>query len=398
MINTILKKYFLILSFILFQGCLFGQEFKDGFIVTNQLDTLACKVAKNITTNIRLSCKLDGAAEISTYTSADIQGYGYTESRFFQSNVVRGAFVEVIIEGGINLYHLNERYYVQKGEGKLYPLTEKTDTIQEGTKTIIKIIQPWKGVLNKLMSDCRDRDTVQTTITRLAERSLVRLLNKYHNCANVEYLDYKRQLPWTQFELGGLIGAQNATLRPSVSNPSFEYLDNTYQSFTGQVGLVVNWSSPRILRKWSLHTGAIYAQNRFHSSNVVPKPVKDEYYDLNIFLQTVSIPLLIQFESGTRPWSWVGQFGFWMDKHLTLESEVIQETVNDNIVETSIYEGFRSDFFKVGYAFSVGVVRTFPSFRASLLVRYRDLPLLSDEIEVDVEGSRFSLNLIIFAK
>ncbi|GAB5554081.1 MAG: hypothetical protein Sapg2KO_36720 [Saprospiraceae bacterium] len=398
MINPVLKNYFLAFCFITCQIHLSGQGFKDGFIVTNDLDTISCKIAKALTNNISLSCKLDGASDLSTYTPTEIHGYGYTESRYFQSGIFPEAFVEVIIEGGINLYHLNESYFVRKGSSKLYVLEEQIDTIQEGPKTIIKISQPWKGVLNALMSDCRNRDSVQTKVTRLAERSLVRLLNNYHACAGIDYLDYKRQLPWTKFELGLTLGLQSANLQPSIRIPRFEYLENNYQFTTGQVGLYVNWSSPRILKKWSFHTGAIYSQNRFYSERFIQKDLIDDYYEFNIFLETLSIPLMIQFETETRPFSWIGQFGLFFDRYLQATNEVIRETVRQDEVSTAIEEGFEMQSSTYGYALSTGILRNFSNFRMGLLLRYRDFALISDEIEVFVEGSRFSINLILLAK
>ncbi|UZR99157.1 hypothetical protein [Chondrinema litorale] len=209
-----LKKIFVLaaLSVILLSKAFSQGNFREGFIIKHETDTVFGLVEFRPNAKNYESCIFKKDGKITEYYPEQIQGFGYINERVFTSTILSDAFIEVVVLGKINLYKTKSNYILQK-DGSNYVLESKKVQTEVDGKTIVMESSPWRGIIAFLVSDCTTSFTDRINSLALNELELSRLIIKYNQWVNADYKVFKQKYPWLKLAFGVNAGFVNSMVK-----------------------------------------------------------------------------------------------------------------------------------------------------------------------------------------
>ena len=88
---------------------LLGQsDFREGFIITPKNDTIYGSIDYPSNARGYDLCLYKDESGIKEFSPDQINGYGFSNDKFFQSDIIDNSFVEALVLGHANLYKINE--------------------------------------------------------------------------------------------------------------------------------------------------------------------------------------------------------------------------------------------------------------------------------------------------
>lgn len=189
-VNTLLRPGIAVLFSILFTSSVFGQlGFYDGYIVTNQNDSILGKIGAYQNKQIIEYCILKKGDEDVKYYPNMIQRFGYDEGACYVSNVLKDTIIQVFVQGRLNLYKFQSTHLIQKGNDEVYRLTSKTEKVlRNGEMYYVEDIK-WKGIVTYLSSDCNVNPN-ELKKMQLLDADLTKFVVNYNKCTKSDYIDY----------------------------------------------------------------------------------------------------------------------------------------------------------------------------------------------------------------
>src|SRR5512133_2248137 len=260
--------------FVAFTAVFAQKSFENGYIVTNNNDTVYGQIDIKSNTHNSKSCLFRDTR------NETLQSLGPEEIKCFRTNskyyvskevkidsVRQKVFLEYLVDGIADLYYfrdaLNEFYFIEK-DGVLSELSNQEitihvegDGIDHNDRTFVKNSNQYMGVLSYLF---RDGENMAPKIARtdFQYRSLITLTKDYHEavCKDGKCIDYTRSgLQKIYLEVG--IGGANTlmTLKTSKDHQS---------SFTPVFGIQLRFMPQKSNTKWNFLIGLNYGENSFH--------------------------------------------------------------------------------------------------------------------------------------
>lgn len=385
----------LILLLIIF-GTSYGQsDFRSGFIITLDNDTIQGQVDYRSNSKNYESCIFKGEQGEIEYYPNQIVGFGYYNDKFFSSQIVEGSFVEVLVDGTISLYRLRNKYHIKK-DTSFFDLESIIEEVEIDGKIGTKETSKWRGILTYLVSDCLQNPSGITSNIKLDEKSLTRLTVKYNKCKGTEFTEFKASKPWTKFDYGATLGVSRSGITTDGSG-SFSYLDDSYSSIDPSIGVLIAISSPRITEKIAFQGELHFLKSSYSSLVELESPT--EYHDTFIELTTLSIPLSLKYSFPEKKYGIYLQGGINYDYHLSSNTRLLSERVNGNVVNT-IPEStaFEINDNQIGYWGGVGILKSYQKFKGSITIRYFQMSALNKTEGFTSNNNRISLNIILFKK
>ncbi len=95
-------KLTLILLLIIISSSFGQNDFRSGFIITLENDSIQGQVDYRSNSQNYKSCIFKGEQGELEYFPNQIVGFGYTNDKFFSSQIIEGSFVEVLVDGDIS--------------------------------------------------------------------------------------------------------------------------------------------------------------------------------------------------------------------------------------------------------------------------------------------------------
>lgn len=372
-------------------------DFRNGFIITLDNDTINGQVDYKSNAKSYKSCIFKGEQEEKEYYPDEIFGFGYDDDKFFSSQIIESSFVEVLILGEISLYKSKDRYYVKK-DTSLYDLESIYEEVKIYGKVAIKENNRWRGTMSYLISDCINNPNSIVSTTNLDEKSLTKLIVKYNKCKGSEFKEFKISKPWIKYDFGATVGLTKSEIQIANRSESFLYLDDSYTSFDPTYGILIGISSPRILEKLSFQ-GEVHFIKSSYSSLVVLNRSSTEYHDTYINLSTLSVPLSLKYSFPEKKYGLYLQGGINYDYQLKSDSKLLTERVIGNVVNTSPESiAFEINNNQIGYWGGIGILRSYQKFKASLAIRYFEMSALNKTGDFTTRNSHIIINLILFKK
>ena len=336
----------------------------------------------------------------NTYSFDQLRGLKLRDGRYYSTQIIEGALVEVLMEGTIDLYRDSEFYYLKKGETSMLKLYEVEEKVLEGGVEKMRTRQYWKGVVIQSIYDCIPDAAVLVRAHTLSEKSLLTILTVYHECLGTSYQEYGLQLPWFSLNTGFTFGAVQNRLSTNVLSESFNFMVDHYDRINTQLGLFFHWSAPRVSQNWGVHTEVLYAYQYYYSDyEATDLLFGSEYREYYLNINTLSVPVAIQYNNESGKLGYYLNFGTQVDFYLNTEGRAIWEKVIDQEVETRIQSNnidFESIYY--GYLINAGIRKEINGLRLGFGLRYTGWPRLSSEPTLELRGSRFSLNAKIYLK
>lgn len=273
---------FLALSVYVANPIIAQAEFVEGFILTNEEDTIpglieySYKIASK--NGDRCLFKATAKDSVQTFLPFDIVGYGLKDSKYYRSKKINSGarFLQGLSTGQLNIYFdqnkTGSHYYIEKEGLGLNELTFKESIKRVEGKSFLKLSKDHQGMLRYYMGDAPSLFGQIEKMERPTHQALINLSRSYHALMGQEE-DFEVLLekgPDFSFYIAPFIGyeAHYNKLVSSTISPL------TY-------GLFFKLKEKTISEKINIKAGIIFA-------------ARYEVEDLRLQLQRV--PILIEYE------------------------------------------------------------------------------------------------------
>lgn len=343
--------------------------------------------------------QLERAGKMNTYLLSEVSALKLGDGRYFSTQIQENKLMEIFLEGAIDLYRDTEFYYLKKGSAALLKLYEVKEKVNVNGKMQIRTRQFWKGSVIQSIFDCIKNPADFVRQFSLSERGLFKILKTYHECRDLPYTEYGLKLPWTSFSYGLTAGVVNNKLQTEKLNLPFDFALDEYQDLGIQIGLFIEFGSPRLVPNWSIYSGLLYTSQHFYSDIEGQRGTITQFFELNLRHYILSAPLAIQrqYQLGRTDLNF--QVGFQVDYYLSTQARVIREEVFSDRVNTTISEDpirFKSAYY--GYLMGLEVTREIANMRCGIGLRHTGWPQLSNSSDLIIQGNRLSLNAKIYLR
>ncbi|MDX2443918.1 MAG: hypothetical protein QNK30_08975 [Bacteroidales bacterium] len=341
----------LYLSAMLFFNAIaiFGQtDFRAGYIVTNDLDTIFGEIDnRGDMRNCRIcSFRMNQQAGIMEYQPADIHSYRLTEGKYYISKIVpvnvdkRQVFAEYLVNGITDLYYYrdgsNDHYLIEEEDGSIHELTDKKEKIYVDGKSYERESYKHIGLLKAAFSDCME---VQPEIENasLSHKSLIQITSDYHDyvCDGEKCIIYEKEIPAFRLVVAPLAGIGFSSISFSKHQILTKiHFENNLAPF---LGLQLNASAPRINERISLQLASSLSKDYyygFHQEEFIYSVTILDAHLNTLFLKS-SFALKYTFPNGkVRPTVTAGGL---MNVLLWGSSGYVAEQVSGQVVSLSAY-------------------------------------------------------------
>jgi hypothetical protein len=196
---------YILLLLTLTSNLCFGQkDFKPGYIITNDLDTVygLINLKSNYLNGRSCEFKSEKFSVSETLNPLQIKGYKIENSKFYISreitsnNKQQHVFLEYLLDGIVDLFYLKEligEYFFIEKEGVLYELSNEEKVVLVGNYNYFIKSNQYKGILITLFQDSPET-TNEIKNTDFGYKQLIALTKDYHNyvCEDQECIDYTK--------------------------------------------------------------------------------------------------------------------------------------------------------------------------------------------------------------
>ncbi|HEY8937352.1 MAG TPA: hypothetical protein VIM65_19135 [Cyclobacteriaceae bacterium] len=337
----------ILLLFVLccIQHTVFAQkDFRKGFVVTLSGDSVKGLVSYSEGLRAYQKCIFQESGNNNTreYMPSDILSYGFIDNRLFRmktidvNNVTQNAFLEVLVEGPLNLYRYGTFFYVEK-DGKLQKLrNDKKETYQRADyltmKKVILDSNEYIATLNMLMFDCVElRPRIQKI--RLGEAQLTRLFERYNNCKGKTSKAYKDKKPWIKSYFGVSGGLNMSTLHVRTQNPELWPVSATYRkSLSPLIGISLEIAAPRVSERFSFHSNVYFLTSKYYHYSLINYDSYALRNSVTVDVNQIKIPLSLCYTFPHKKITPFIKIGASHTINLKHKSELFQETETGNII------------------------------------------------------------------
>jgi|WetSurMetagenome_2_1015567.scaffolds.fasta_scaffold00436_3 hypothetical protein len=272
----------------------FGQnDFRPGYIVTNNLDTIHGAI--NLKSNVRnsKSCEFKGdkSDERKLFLPGDIYGYRIENYKFYVSRQIeingakRSVFLEYLIKGIVDLFYYidsGDEYYFIYRDGVLYPLTNNQIQVTLNDKVFEQRSNSYVGMLKTLFKDSPEtlKDVEKVSF---GYEPLIRISKEYHNnvCKSQDCIDFTHSTK-IKIVLEPYIGYYNSWDR--------DVRESTLRASGRYYAVNVRFLPFRIHSVWSFYTGIAYYQQYFHHDFPPELLTQNAVTRFESFVNTIQIP------------------------------------------------------------------------------------------------------------
>lgn len=380
-------------------GSVLGQtDFRDGFIITLENDTVRGKIAYRSNSKNYQSCIFQLNKKKTTYLPSQIIGFGYEHGKYFSTQIEEGTFVEVLVIGKLSLFKADSKYFLKKAN-VLTELVSNRKIVEENGQYGYRGGKLWKRLVYSQIDDCKEVDYDLIDNLKFDEKRLTKLVVNYNECTTAEFLEIKGDQPWTKIRVGIMAGVNRSTVNTVRKQfDFFPYLADSYTSTDPSIGLMMEFIAPRISDKVALQVETHFIKTTFISFLELDRG-GTEYYDTYFDMSALSVPVSLKYFLLKNKTSFYVQAGVGIEQNLHTDSRLLAETVVGNVVSTApITTLFEFSNTRFTYFGGVGINRVFQNFGVDLSARYTQLSAPSKSDSFTLRQNRMSLNLLLFKK
>jgi hypothetical protein len=341
--------FFLFLIFYFPQQTISQNDFRPGFIVTLENDTIQGFVdyRGDLKNSRYCTFKKNKESAHVQYNPRDIKAYKFTDSKYYVSKKIAieqqqdHVFLEFLVDGIVNLYYYadinNSQYFIEDRSGNLHKLTnEASDEYLKDIGYVRINSKRYIGLLKATFADCLE---IQPEIERvhLNHKSLINIAKNYHNyvCDGEKCIVYQKPVPKLSVKIAPVVGGNASFLRFNEGLYSNFEFDQNYFPF---MGVFLDAVLPRFNEKLSLEIESTLNKPSFYGRFFDNSGITTDYYqaNINVFLMQSSASLKYTFpRNKIRP---TFAIGLSSNIFLSKDQKTIKESVFNQVVHT--YETF----------------------------------------------------------
>jgi hypothetical protein len=319
-----------------------AQDFRPGFIVTSQGDSLTGLVANRTSRTNSSQCrfKQNEKSEVVRYAPADLRSYGiygykqYRAEEIFIRGRKQRVFLELLIAGNMSLLSYRDIFFLQKDSLVLLPRPAK-QTVQENGKTFNAVDQRYVGIVRAMMKDCALKDGQFL----YNESTFTDRVNRYNECLGKPGIEIKGKVPRNRITLSILSGVDYGQVHADADKPYGMHIKvNQFKfntSLSVPVGMGLEWSTPRRNDKRFFGIEVWYDKKfyqGFAEANTNGAMLRS---DLIMQVSYLKVPLNLRFNLRREENTPYVRIGFTEYFTLTASSEYRDESEVNGVVSTT---------------------------------------------------------------
>jgi hypothetical protein len=341
-------------------------DFRKGYIINNQRDTLFGLVDYRVGVKTHKSCafkKSEGQSTV-TYEPNDIIGYGFNNDKVFLSREIaindempEVVFLEVIVSGPVSLYNFKGTYFLEQDNNGLHELINKQKQIYVNGKMVLQNTNQYIGTINMLVFDCAEiRSRVQKI--RLNEKALTNLIEDYNRCKGESSITFKAKKPWTKAIIGIIGGLSISHINFEV-NPAYEHLAGDFEvSKSATIGASLDILSPRLNERISFHGELLYLAPKYHNYTLYNRPSSVERNYVTIELKQLKVPIGLRYTLSKRDFTPYFNLGISGTIHVSSNPKWVQEVESNGVVSTTENKALETKDKQFGVWVGLGVLKS----------------------------------------
>jgi hypothetical protein len=373
--NTLVLLFVLVLPAL----CYSQSDFRNGFVVSNQGDTLRGFVKYSESNAVYGFCVFKSAEDQpeTTYTANQLHAYGIDGIKAFETKSItieqneQTLFIEVVVKGQVSLYKYTDQFWIAKEGGQVLRLTNEAIKQDIGGKRVLVKSNKHIAVLNMLMTDCAEiRGKIQRV--SLTEKSLTKVVEDYNRCTGTQSITVKAKIPLIKPAVGFSAGLAFSSLKFESDEPSNAHLLGDFgNAKTSIVGISLDLLLPRTSERFSFTTGLLFSSVRYHSLLELSGPSWTEKHDVTIKTSTLTVPIGLRYAFRGRSITPYLNAGTSVIAILRSSSKWIEEEDMNNNVYVSEGDAVDIKSVSLGYWGGVGLIKPLgKSLDATLEIRY----------------------------
>jgi hypothetical protein len=354
-----------IIIIFVFTKIVFSQsDFRKGFIITNENDTINgfINYREGIKKHKVCEFKLSEDRKVTSYFPKDINGYKFLNDKYFvtkeftfENNAKKKVFFEILVQGKVTLYKYLGDFFVEKYGEEYIKLTNEKTLVNKGSAIFYKYSNRYIGILSYLLSDCKQLKEEINTL-RFLEMELTDLIESYNNCIEGPSVSFKENKPWLKTSFGFLAGMNSSKISFKSNSPRQEYLTSDFDHSNDiMAGLFIDFLSPRINERISLHADLFYLNTNYISYSEIHYTSTIERNDVKIDLKQLKIPLGLRYTFPDKKFTPFINMGVSYTYHIESSSWWIREVQRHNIIETFEEEALDVGSSQFGFWGGIGV-------------------------------------------
>lgn len=383
--------------------CLIGTlsaqtDFRPGYIITNELDTLTGYIDYRGDLRSSRICmfKDDRKSDPTEYDPTEIYGYHFDQGKFIISKEVLTnegkdvRFLEFLVNGEASLYYFRDEegdhYLIEKEIGTLEELADEKVEVSRDEGDFSFHYKKYIGQLKATFSDCEE---IQPEVEKstLSHSSLIRLTSQYHDyvCDGEKCIIYQKVLPDFRVIVAPVAGMSFSNIRfhsdEVLAPTAFE------PSISPRLGVVLQFSAPRLNEKISILTEALISKDYFFGYRKEVLPFEVKYYDIHLNTTYWDQSLILRYTYPKGRFRPTLSLGGQMSFLLWSSSKYIQERVKDQIVLTYLDRDLPLGNAMMGLVAELGVdIRLTPKTTIFLNVRAQSGTALNNVLPTNVKS------------
>jgi hypothetical protein len=376
-----MQKAILLLLLVLPIAAFSQKDFRPGFVVLNNGDTVRGLILYRLGSRISDECayRATKKGETRVYKANELQSYAVTNDKYYASMVLDSAtkekmFVEKLVTGKVSIFRYHDTFYAQKD--KLYKLEKSVKKVNDKNAWYEQEYKKYAGTLNFLTLDCGSMGG-KAFNADLNEHDLVDLAVEYSRCMDHPYVDYKQFKPHHTISYYPLVGVSSTNL--SFTSDIYPYISSdrtTVSSVAPAYGVGVEFVQPRSIENLSANIELIFSNHHFSDYAESKKNSKYITEDINLDYSRIRIPISLKYNFTTGLTKPYARFGFQMSLFFSGHMKVYQTSTSvydptvesDHLDENDIGNLPVQQFWGAfGVQRQVGNVRAFIEFRAEVI-------------------------------
>jgi hypothetical protein len=279
--NNLFKVNLCIILFLCLNDLSAQTNFRPGFVITNENDTLRGLINYKGDGGIEQKCdfKKSEGSEVKVFYPSDIKEFSFKDGNYYVSKKIKsnGAqnqlFLENLVHGMADLYcykdGANPHYFIEKSNGQWFELTNAQSYAYTDGKEHVYGVNMYVGVLRYAFSDCpKIFGTID--VTSLDDYSMINVIKKYNDyVGGVEKsIVYKKQGPSVIVKFAPFVSINPSSLKFNDTY-SYQVIHNKIAN-SPSFGLMVNTTFPRINKQLSLQVSGEYGKSNFYGTGISP--------------------------------------------------------------------------------------------------------------------------------
>lgn len=285
MITT--KNFFLVACILCFIVSLQAQNYKKGFIITNENETINGFIDFRTDDINSKQCrfKKDMNSEAQIFYPDDIQSYRFNDGKYYVSREITindktsKVFLEFLVEGIINLYYYSagkqKYFYFEDEKGEMIAYTQRPERINDEGYYVQD--SRYKGMIHYYF---QDSETIQKKAANMKfdQKSFIDIAQEYHNevCTTGEdcivYVNKKPDESGVKIKFSVFTGLQHSKYVFDLSKaPSF-----TAKNISPMIGMQASIMNPRWSKSFALQFELALSQFK-EKTKEIPVGINNNY-------------------------------------------------------------------------------------------------------------------------